>query len=420
MKLGTRLVSVLSSAALVAALAAGCSAGETAPSAAPLPKLDYIPQDIVLETAGIAGSTPLAKVDGVDVTAEQLLYWVGYTADNFAQTMGQYTGGVIDWSMDMGDGTTMKDYILDNALQTAKLYQVVENKAKELGYTISAEDLAAYESDLAAMKSSLAAQVGSEDQDTVYVQWLATVGLTDAAFAKVNQTSYLYKAIRDGMYGAQGKEAPTEEALAAWGEESGILRAKHILIKSTAAQDATDQEKTDAMAAALEKADAIRAELKAAGDTQEKFDELMSANSEDVNPYTGEQNCPPEGYTFGPGEMVPSFEAGTKALAMGAVSEPVASDYGYHIILRLDVKEAYADAKTDALMDEWMETALVETTEAYDTLDVEAYYTKLGELRTAIQEKMFPQPEATPAPSGTPEASPAPQATPAPTETPAA
>lgn len=42
----------------------------------------------------------------------------------------------------------------------------------------------------------------------------------------------------------------------------------------------------------------------------------------------------PEGYVFTLGEMVESFEATAYALEVGAISEPVASNFGYHIIKR--------------------------------------------------------------------------------------
>lgn len=404
MKLGTKLVSIVSSAALVAALATGCTAGGNA-----MPRPDYIPEDIIMETAGIAGSTAILTVDGVEVPAEEFLYWVTATADQLGQYMGE-----IDWEADMGDGTTVKEYMLNNATETVKLYQVVVNHANEMGVKLGAEEQKRYDEDLAAMKTSLAAQLGAEDEAVSYVQWLASMGISPAGFERINKVSYLFQNIRNSLYGEGGKEAPTAEVLNAWADETGTLRAKHILIKAVASADGAD----DGMAAALEKADSIRAELKEAGDTESAFDELMTKYSEDVDPYTGQQNCGPAGYTFQPGEMVEEFYNGTKALAVNAVSEPVQSTHGYHIILRLGVEDAYADDKTNALADQWMADAVVEKTEAYEALDLGGFYTKLGELRTVVRGYMYPAPPETPAPTGTP--APEPADSPVPTATPAA
>lgn len=412
MNLSKKLVSIAASAALVASLASGCSTS----GGSKLPAPDYIPKDIVMETAGIARTTPLLTVDGVDVNAEQLLYWVAANADQLSQYMG-----TIDWAADMGDGTTVQDYILNSAVETAKLYQVVSNHAKDMGIKLSTEDQKTSDDELAAMKTQLATQLEAEDENLAYAQWLAIMGLSEEGFNSINQVSYLFASLRDAQFGEAGKEAPTDESLAAWAEESGTMRAKHILVKAVASEDGSD----DGMAAALEKSNTIRAELKAAGDTEAAFEEAMTKYSEDVSA-TGEQNGGPEGYTFPEGQMVPEFYEGTKALALGAVSEPigvVSTNYsGYHIILRLPVtdKEAYADDKANALVDQWMSEAKVEYTEAYEQLDLNAYYTKLGELRTTIQEKMQPA-EATPAPTGsvTPEATEPVGTTTAPTATPA-
>ena len=47
----------------------------------------------------------------------------------------------------------------------------------------------------------------------------------------------------------------------------------------------------------------------------------------------------PDGYVFTSGQMVEPFEEGTRALDYGQISDIVESDYGFHIILRLDPAE---------------------------------------------------------------------------------
>jgi len=74
------------------------------------------------------------------------------------------------------------------------------------------------------------------------------------------------------------------------------------------------------------RADAIYARIQAGED----FDTLMHLYSEDP----GLANYP-DGYTFGPMEMVPEFEEGTRELAIGEVSRPVRTSHGYHIIMRI-------------------------------------------------------------------------------------
>lgn len=95
-----------------------------------------------------------------------------------------------------------------------------------------------------------------------------------------------------------------------------VYKAKHILV--------TDQ------ALAQQIADQLAAD-------PSKFDSLLAQYGTDP----GMKNDP-DGYVFGPGDMVSEFEAGTAALAVGQISAPIQSAYGYHIILRLAPTEQEA------------------------------------------------------------------------------
>ncbi len=95
---------------------------------------------------------------------------------------------------------------------------------------------------------------------------------------------------------------------------SGYLAAKHILVSDEAT------------------ASQILVELKNGAD----FDALMAQYSEDPGSQTN-----PEGYVFTEGEMVEEFETAVKSLKVGEISGSVKSPYGYHIIKRLDIPQAY-------------------------------------------------------------------------------
>jgi len=63
----------------------------------------------------------------------------------------------------------------------------------------------------------------------------------------------------------------------------------------------------------------------------EDFDTLMHEYSEDPGLMSF-----PNGYVFGPMEMVSEFEQGTRDLAIGEISEPIRTAHGYHIIMRIE------------------------------------------------------------------------------------
>ena len=86
-------------------------------------------------------------------------------------------------------------------------------------------------------------------------------------------------------------------------------------------------------------------DLKAKIDAGESFEELAKQNSTDE----GSKESGGDLGWFGSGKMVAEFEEAAYALEVGKVSEPVQSEYGYHIIEVLDKKEkkSYEDMKKD-------------------------------------------------------------------------
>jgi len=111
--------------------------------------------------------------------------------------------------------------------------------------------------------------------------------------------------------------APFEEYVM---PEPEILAAKHILIM--AEHDFESEE------AAMEFAQSLHARIIAG----ESFDELMHTYSDDAG---GLQDFP-EGYTWAVGAMDPAFEAATREIAIGEMSEPFWGHNGIHFVLRLE------------------------------------------------------------------------------------
>ena len=432
MKFTTRILGATVAAAVLSGALAGCNSTLGAPADLPLPS--EVPEDIIMQTAGIARDTPLITVDGAEVPAEEVLYWVSNYADQYA------AWGMTDLSMDMGDGQTLGQYYLDSAVETATLYQLMQNKADELKLGWNKENQAAYDEQLQTMKESMAQQAGLDIQtqgdqvDTELVRLISYMGLSQEGFFRINQASFLYNNLMEGLFGAEGTDAPDTGKL----DEAGVYHAKHILIKAEPTTDADGNVTDDGMAAAQAQAQEIYDQLLAAEDPMTLFDQLMTENTDDVDS-SGNVNGGTEGYTFGPGEMVDEFYEGTKALAEGEISQPIQSQYGYHIILRLSADneagyDKYAQVKMQDQIDQWMDEAQVERSETLESLDLQAFYDGLTTLRSDISaasqadsapaETTAPETtapvESTPAESQAPAETTAPTETAAPSETPAA
>ena len=152
--------------------------------------------------------------------------------------------------------------------------------------------------------------------------------------------------------------APDESTLRTFAQNNDLLCAKHILV--------ADESTAQSVIAALD-----------SQPTPDQFNAILSVLGTDPG-----MAANPNGYLFTAGEMVEPFEAGTRALAIGAYSsEPVQSSFGYHVILRLDpvdhpdLAEQYHQAAYSALVSQWMAEAQITVNQAVmDTIDVKAIF----------------------------------------------
>lgn len=343
---------------------------------------DYDPvQDIM----GYKGSTVLFTVNGQDVTAEQYLFWLAQQADttySCASMMQSDDSETSFWDtkVDENSDKTIADQVKAAAQNYAAMYSVVEAKGKEEGYSYTSEDKASYQEDLATAKE----QLGGED---AYAKYLKSMCISNKGFEHLSSVSFIHSHMVDGMFQDGKENAPTAEDLTQYAEDNDLLVAKHILLLTkdmTTGEDLSDTEKAEKKA----KADDLLKQLQAITDPTElesKFDELMKANSED----TGLESSP-DGYVFSAGDMVEAFESATRSLEPGQLSGIVESDYGYHIILRLDpatskaFRENYSSEKLREMEKQWVDEADIKTTETYDNLSVADFYDKLTAYRDSL------------------------------------
>ena len=227
-------------------------------------------------------------------------------------------------------------------------------------------------------------QVGGQE---AFDTWLKSMCLTAEGFESISAVSYINNHMAEGMYRDGTDLAPTAEDLRNYAQENDILAAKHILLLTVdqTTREPLPQEEIDQKRATAED---LLAQLQAITDPAEletKFDALMNQYSEDTGLATN-----PDGYVFTSGEMVEPFEEGTRALDYGQISGIVESDYGFHIILRLDpaenetIRSDWQFSQLNALSSQWEEEAEVVTTETYDNLDVEDFYNKLTAYRDSL------------------------------------
>ncbi|MCD7946970.1 MAG: peptidylprolyl isomerase [Oscillospiraceae bacterium] len=357
MNLGKKAIGLM----LTGALAVGCLAGCTAQNE----------DDIVYQVTGYTRDTAVATVNGQDLSAEEYIYWMLYVTSQM---------GITDdasWEQDI-DGVSVADYIKENALKIATLYGAgLEQNAAANSVTVTEEQQAELDEQMELVASQVQITYNMSLQD-----YLEGYCVTEETFRSIYETEYLVQNLQEKLSEEGG--ALYLNDVDAYMEEQGYYFVKHILLST---EGKTDEEKAEI----LKEAQALTEELRAAEDRDAFFEEKMLERSDDKDTDGNVNGL--DGYLAYSGQMVPEFEAASLALEVGEISDPVESDYGYHIIYRLEtytdenrqqVRESYdVDAQMQTLVEEWTESADVVTNAVYDALDPKDIYTKVNAIMDA-------------------------------------
>lgn len=362
---------LLLSLVLLGSLLAGCSGKHSAENS-------YVYQ----VTGGqLSSNDEILSVNGKKINAQYFLYWLGNSIDYIeAYTLADN----IDWSQEY-EGRTMEDYLIDDAVQAITQYQVILDKAKEYGYKLEPAD----EEELANTREYYVDYFGGEE---AYQRQLASEGLDEELFAKLNTVPILYRKIYAAFLSADGPFVPSDEEFSRFLSDNGYIRAKHILLST---QDDEGNPLSDVeRSRKYQEAKDILFQLNFATDLEETFDTLMQERSEDngLTVYPG-------GYTFRRGEMVAPFEDTAYSMEPGQLSEIVESDFGYHIILREpldmelakddpDIYDTFLEECFSKLLTTWWEDAKVVRYDALDKVDVQMFYEARAKLREEAQAEL--------------------------------
>lgn len=342
--------------------------------------------DLCWQAAGIRSDYALLTVNGEEVPAEEYLFWLA----NAVAIQQQYYGGPNTDEQWAAQAETLKE----QALETTKLYRVVQAKAAQVGAVLSDEQ----KQEAADQIDTAIEMYGGEE---AYLEFLDSMCVSRELFEQLNAVYFLNEALMTKLQETgdiQVGEAERDAFVTDFMEENGIYGVKHILISTRRTledgsyEEFSDEEKAEALA----RIQGYLAEIRAAGDTEATFDALMKEHSEDGRDESTGELYYPNGYTMAyAGQMVPEFEEAALALEVGEVSDVVTTTYGYHIILRIPADEAtirayatddvLAAVKLDDMTKQWVEEAQVETTQAYDELNPQDFMAKLAAANEAKQ-----------------------------------
>ncbi len=199
---------------------------------------------------------------------------------------------------------------------------------------------------------------------------------------------------------AQNGVKTTDAEFAQW------IKARHILIKFPDGEK--DQAKKEAAAKA--KIDEVNAKVKAGED----FSKLADQYSEDPgNTKDGKKQGGSLGW-FTKGRMVKEFEQAAYALKAGEVSEPVKTQYGYHIIKvdelgkdtkgaeREDLRKQIMDSTAPTIMEPWIRQLQSSTKVVNKLMGPQSAMPNSASRPQGPPRTMGPRPSAAPRPAPAP------------------
>ncbi len=289
---------------------------------------------VFYELTGIAPETTVMTVSGVEITAEEYLYWLTYLCASVEYNVVSYNAyygyyselvnadGSLNWDGEFQDGKTLAQYVREEAEATIKFYTAIEIMAQKHNAGLDEADKAAIVANL----NGAIQELGGQEEFDLYLQKL---GICQATFEDLSASSFLF----DNLL-VQVLEEGSELYLEPEKYNKYATYADHILLMTIDPASGTPVS-ADEMQAKKQQIEDILAQLKASDDLLTLFDQLADEYSEDTGRETN-----PDGYIYTPNTMVASFEDAAAALEPGQISGVVESDYGYHIILRKDLLEA--------------------------------------------------------------------------------
>ena len=339
-------------------------------------------------------------VNGTAVSFDEYMAGLNQAVSELEDLYQSYSGTSVDWDGKFlfDDTVTNLEWCLKRAGQQVARYRVVEQKAKEMGVTLTDEQTAAIDDQIQDIKDQY---VTSDDNADTHLQaFFASYGYTEDSYRERCRLNYLYSDLFTEIYGEQGSKL-SDDKVQAYAKENDYITSAHILLLTSetvtdadgksSSKELSDEQKAEKKA----KAEELCAELKAITDDTERwtrFKELMNEYSED----TGLPQFP-EGYCFTKGSMVTEYDDASRALKEYEVSDVVESQFGYHVIMRLPTKGtdlvSYRNGYTqsvvpltylaapvefDADIADWASSADIKYTKLYDSIDFSQFITSAG------------------------------------------
>lgn len=314
-------------------------------------KIIFLMMALVLVFVGCGGGKEgvVATVDGEDISQEKFDLYYKIQRESFVSQLGEealeepFQGDRLNRTT----GEILRENLLNSLIQN----QVILNKANE--------------ADLGDIDSKVDEQISMEKEfigEDVFQENLDDLGITEEQYKEITKDNILvseYRAQRMAEYEITDEEI--EEFYNTHKDALVQANARHILVE-------TEEEAKNA---------------KERIDNGEDFGEVAKEISQDPGSAVNGGDL---GY-FVKGQMVAPFEDFVFSSEIGEISDPIKSDFGYHIIEVVDVKSSLEDFKDEIDGQLRIEKFNNEVMEAVDSADVDKHI-DLSKEPESIQEEL--------------------------------
>lgn len=269
--------------------------------------------------AGCDNVKAVVTLGDVKITQPVFHYLMEGNRSNLLQYVEGLSSDPEMWNTyEVVEGKNLITWVRENVREDMIGMAVYTKKAEEMGISLTAEEKQTINKN----KSTVIDNIGGR---TTFKQMLHEMGTDEKAYDTYLETQALSTKVNNSIAeGIAVDDAALREIF-----DKEYIGAQHILIKTVDDNGAALPQ--DQITAARTKAEDI---LKRAN-AGEDFYTLMKEFSEDKQ----EGSDPEEYYLFKAGEMVEEFETAAFALKENEISEIVTTEFGYHIIKRINVTD---------------------------------------------------------------------------------
>lgn len=307
----------------------------------------------------ISDNPVIFTVGGVDIRFDEYRYMFKYYESMYANNYGI--------TADLWEGNEQNFTVFKDSVKADLIEQNFGNiVAKKYDITLGDEDYKQVDEYMEEEKAQFESEEAFNDA-------LKASGIKEELLRNLITSSVMCEKVYQELYAGENARLISSDDEIKQDIKDNYVRVYHLLISNEHFADTEGYE------------DADEATLKAAAKTfaEEKLAEIQAgADVYEVAQAVGDDpgmHDNPDGYLFTYGKMVPQFEEASFALKVGETSGLVETDYGYHIITRIEqdsyvednfaeVREQYVNDRFNTEVNQMLADAEIVYSEYYDDI----------------------------------------------------